>query len=184
MRLGRAVVIAGQIGCGAAAIGRNLTARTGLPFAEVDRVIEHEAGRSLARLAVEEGTRRLEDRAAAVLRRLVESSPRGVVVLGNVWLPASARPLLRDETHLVHIRRPADFLIERLTPRLERDGDWILGGVAAPIDDEAALTPLLERRRSLLLEAHVVLEAGRAHENTVADLLLDSLERVSSGESL
>jgi shikimate kinase len=184
LRLSRAVVLAGQIGCGAAAIGRNVASRTGLPFSEVDRLIEHEAGSSLARLVVEEGPEGLAGRAEAVLARLAGRSPRGLIVVDRAWLPLTARDLLRRRTHFVFIRRPADYLFERLDQELRRSGDWILGGLEVPIRDAVDLKPLLDRRDPLLRESRIVLDGGSGHVHRVAEVLLDSLERICGADSL
>ena len=42
VQLDQAIAIAGQIGSGARMIGRCLSARTGLPFVDVDRQVEHD----------------------------------------------------------------------------------------------------------------------------------------------
>jgi shikimate kinase len=184
LRLPKAVVLAGQIGCGAAAIGRNVASRTGLPFSEVDRLIEHEAGSSLARLVVEEGHEGLAGRAEAVLDRLTGRSPRGLIVVDRAWLPLSAREILRRRTRFVFIRRPADYLLERLDQELRRSGDWILGGLQAPIRDVVDLKPLLDRRELLLRESRIVLDGGSGHANRVAEVLLDSLERICGADAI
>jgi len=184
LRLSKAMVLAGQLGCGAAAIGRNVASRTGLPFCEIDRMIEHEAGCSLARLAVEGGAEGVVRRAESVLARLAGQSPRGLIIVDRAWLPPTAREILRRQTHFVYIRRPIPYLLEHLDHEVRRSGDWILDGHAAPIRDEIELKPLLDRREPLLCDSRIVLDAGADHANRVADVLLDSFEQVSSAEAL
>ncbi|HKK50108.1 MAG TPA: shikimate kinase [Myxococcota bacterium] len=184
LRLSKAVVLGGQIGCGAPAIGRNVASRTGLSFSEVDRVIEHEAGMSLARLVFEDGLERLEMRAELVLSRLVHQSPRGIIVLDRAWIPETARDLLRRQCHFVHVRRPMEYLVERFDAERRRSGDWIFEG--SPEAARAAGDPgsVFDRREPRLRESRIVLEAGDQHANRVADLLLESFEQVSGAETL
>jgi shikimate kinase len=184
LRLSRSVVLAGQLGCGAAVIGRHIASRTGLPFCEVDRSVEHEVGCSLARLAFEEGPGYIERRAEAILTRLVSRSPFGVVVLDRAWLPPTARGVLHRQTHFVHIQRPVEYLTKRLDQEIRRAGDWVLGGSSIGPEERIDPDRLIDRRRLLLGEAHVVLDAGEQHEIHVADLLLESLEQVSGAAVL
>ena len=182
-RLARHVVLAGQIGSGTPVIGRNVSSQTGLPFLEVDRLIEHESGRSLDRLAVEQGGASLARDAGSVLERLSRQTPFGLIVLDRVWPAASARELLCSRMDFVHVRRPTAWLLERLPEEVRRAGDWILEGAATPKSADHALLVHLERREPLLREAGIVLEAGFMHANQVADVLIDSLEQLLADES-
>jgi len=185
LRLGKTVVLGGQIGCGAAAIGRNVSGRIGLSFSEVDRLIEHEAGMSLAKLAFEDGPDRIGLRAESVLARLVQRPPHGIVVLDRAWPGPSAREILSHQALFVRIDRPAEYLAGRWAVELERSGDWLLGetSLRLPIQDARDLEPFFARRETLLCEAQIVLEAGDRHANRVADLLLESFEQISGAET-
>ena len=145
--LPRPVVIAGFSDCDAPAIGRLVSARTGLPFCEIDRQIEHAAGRSLAALVVDEGEGAVDRRAHAILERVSRQRPFGVIVLDRAWLPGPARSLLRERVELVHVRR---------------------GGVASGRGDE--------RRAALLVDATMLLEAEDQHAHRLAEMLIDALE--------
>lgn len=182
--LEKPVVLAGQLGCGVAAIARHVSGRTGVRFEEIDRLIEHEAGSSLARLAVEEGRDRIEARSAELIRRIVTRRPFGLIVLGSAWPGEAVSQILSRETHFIHVERPLAFLRKRLPQQIERDGDWITGGLFDWTQPEADHEPLFERRRPLLSAAHGVLDAGDQHASAVAGILLDSLERVSAAESI
>jgi shikimate kinase len=184
IRLGRSVVLAGHIGSGAAAIGRHVCSRTGLPFHEIDRLIEHEAGCSLARLVVERGRDRVERWAEAVLTRLVDHPPYGVIVFENAWPPLRAYQVLRLRSHFVCIQRPTGYLLDRIESEVRRAGDWILEGQSLPVHEEVDLKPLLDRRTPLLCKARIVLDAGEKHVNHVAGVLLESFEEISGAEVL
>lgn len=184
IRLARSIVIAGQLGCGARMIGRTLSARTGLPFAEVDRLIEHEAGRSLREIAAEEGTKRIEALARTVLERRALERPFGLIVVDRAWPAAESRRLLRRRLDFVHVKRPARFLFERLTRRLGPAEGWLLGELAGNLRDESDLEPLFAQRTPLLAEAQILLDAGSRHEMRVAQLLAGSLEAVSGAQTL
>jgi shikimate kinase len=184
LRLGRCVVLAGQIGSGAPAIGRHVCSRTGLPFHEVDRLIEHEAGCSLARLVVERGRERLERQTESILIRLLQQQPYGVVVLDKAWLPARTKQVLRLRTHFVCIQRPTSYLLEQIDTEVRRSGDWILEGARLPFREDVDLKPLLDRRAGLLCEARILLDAGEQHVGRVASVLLESFEQISGAEAV
>lgn len=174
--LTRPMVIAGQIGCGARRVGRALTARTGLPFAEIDRLIEHEAGCSLAQIAASEGPARVARWSLAVMERLATQRPYSLIVLDSAWPPTSSiKPLLR-KLDFVHLQRDSAFLLERFDKERRRTGEWILDGLSTNEASADLLAPLRDRRLPLLREAQILLDAGKQNEIHTAELLLDSLE--------
>lgn len=182
-RITRHVVLAGQLGSGTPAIGRNVSSQTGLPFLEIDRLIEHEGGRALDRLAVEEGVAALSRDAEAILERLSRQTPFGLIVFDRVWPAASTGETLCSRTDFVYVHRPIEWLLERLPEEVRRAGDWILEGASTPKSADHAMHVQLARRERLLREAGFVLEAGVMHANQVAEVLIDSLEQLLADES-
>jgi XRE family aerobic/anaerobic benzoate catabolism transcriptional regulator len=183
-RISRAVVVAGQLGCGAAAIARNVAARTGLPFVDLDRSIEHEAGRSLARIAFDEGREGVARRAESILDEVVGRSPRGLVALGRAWPPPSAGWMLMKRSYFIHIDRTYDYIAKRIQREFVRAGDWLFDGMPLPSGEPDGLRPLFAERDALLANAGIVLDAGDQHVHDVAEVLLDSLEDAAGAERL
>ena len=176
IRLERPIVLAGQIGCGAAAVAWQIAAQTGLSFVSIDRLIEHEAGRELARLAVEEGITSLLARTDAVFERVAREMPFGLVVLDRSWPSASVRDTLRSRTCFVHLRRPEAYLARQFDEELRRAGDWILRTPVPASGDPADLPALLAHREALLREAEIVFEADELHPHSLAQGLLETLD--------
>jgi len=183
-RIRKTAIVAGQLGCGAPAVARHVAARTGLPFVEIDRLVEHEAGRSLARIAFEEGRDGVEQRAESILGRIVGQSPYGLVALDHAWVPTTVRKLLMHRTYFMHLKRSHEYLATRIGRELHRAGDWMLDGKTLPPTETADLPPLHGRRAPLLADARIVLDAGDRHIHDVAEILLDSLEHVADAERL
>ena len=183
-RLTRPIVLGGQIGCGARLVGRMLCARTGLPFVEVDRQIEHEAGQSLARFAETHGTKRIAYRARAVLERLATQRPFPVIALDRAWPGADTAPLLRKQFDFVHIERPTHYLLDRIEKELHAAGSWLLGDQPLVLRNESDLAPLLDEREPLFSEARILLDAGERHELQVAEELRSALESVTNAQEL
>lgn len=181
-RLTRPIVIGGQIGCGARMIGRMLCARTGLPFVELDRQIEHEAGESLARLIETQGLKRTVQRTRAVLERLALQRPCAVVVLDRAWPGADSFHLFRRRLDFVHVERPTEFLLDRAGRELRAVGSG--DDMPSVVRDKDDLKPIWDERTPLLSEARILLDAGERHELQVAEILMDALESVTSAQAL
>ena len=184
LSLSRPILVAGQIGSGTRLIGRTLCARTGLPFVEVDRQIEHEAGRSLARIATEDGLNRLANWSRSVLERLAIQRPWAVVVLDRAWPARESSSVLRRRFDFVSIQRDPAFLFERVEEVLHSEHHWILTGHENKLESEHDLECLHAERDPLLREAGIMLDAGAQHEHRVASILLDALEPVAGAERI
>lgn len=183
IRLEKPIVLAGQIGCAAPAVGRNIAAQTGISFTEIDRLIEHEAGRSLARIAVEDSIDRLAAWADSTLFRIAGETPFGLIILDRAWPSMATRDTLRRRTHFVYLQRSIDFLRQAFAEELQRTGDWILRGRPGSAGDEIGLPELHARREPILCDAEIVLEAGDLHAHRIASMLLESLEQIVDVET-
>jgi len=184
LALMRPVVLGGQVGCGARLIGRSLSARTGLPFVEVDRQVEHEAGVSLAKLAAEQGVGQVAARARSVLEAVAIRRPWSIVVLDRAWPTSEVRPLFRRRLDFVHVRRPAGYLRGRMRQELWRSA----GGNGCAVlsvegRSEEEVDACSTARDSLLNEAKVLVEAGEQHEHRVGEILLGALETITHAEA-
>lgn len=184
LHLARPLVIAGDLGGGSRLIGRTVCARTGLPFVEVDRQIEHEAGESLSALADRIGTKRLAERARTVLERVARERPWAVVALEWAWPNHEATHLFRRKLSMVYVQRPGAFLLERVEKEVHRAGPWVLDGSPCVFRDEGDLASLHQARRDLLGHASVLLSAGDLHAHRVSDLILDELDSMLEGERI
>ncbi|MDD9935042.1 MAG: hypothetical protein OXT09_15630 [Myxococcales bacterium] len=71
--LERPLCVIGFMGAGAARTARALASRAGLPFQDLDRIVEHVAGMSRARLMVSRGPERLRDTEREQLERVPAS---------------------------------------------------------------------------------------------------------------
>lgn len=114
------IALLGIRGAGKSSIGARLAARLTLPFFELDRLIEAEAGLSLAEVFAlhgEEYYRRLEVEA---LRRLLRESTGAVLATGGgIITNPEARTLLEEHTITVWLKANA----EEYWNRVVRQGD-------------------------------------------------------------
>ncbi len=182
--LSRPMLIAGQLGCGARMVGRTLAARTGLPFIDVDRRVEHETGTSLADLVARIGVAAVARRTRNVLEASALERPAAVVVLDAAWPSRDARSLFGRRMEFVHLERPSGYLLARIEKEIHRGGRWLLGERPFTFRTADDLAPLREVRSDLLSAATVRYDAGEQHAHEIVDGLLESLEAVFGAHAL
>jgi len=94
------VVLVGLMGSGKSTVGRLLADRWGLPFIDLDAVIEIRSGLSIPEIFTREGEAGFREREAEASRAIAPSSPV-VVAVGGGWM---ARAELRDSwPHAVRV---------------------------------------------------------------------------------
>lgn len=175
VQLDQAIAIAGQIGSGARMIGRCLSARTGLPFVDVDRQVEHENGASLRAQVASVGPRRLAERARDVLERVSLQRPWPVIVLDAAWPSIAATHLFTRRLALVYVQRPDSFLLEHVEKDLHRAGQWLVGDRPFVFRDARDLEHLHRDRAEILAKARILYDAEDLHPHRVAEALQDAL---------
>lgn len=89
--LERPLVLAGPPGVGIGSVGSALCSLTGWPYVEVERVIEHEVGRSIAGLVSREGIALVTARCWSHLYRAIIRSPAACVAVHAPVIAADPR---------------------------------------------------------------------------------------------
>ena len=104
--LDRPVVLVGFFGARLPQIAAAFSATTGVPLGDLERMIEHQAGRSLARLVYESGVEALHQQEESLLAGLLKDSPPPIIALGAATLQhaPSARLLRRHHAQVVYVR--------------------------------------------------------------------------------
>lgn len=181
--LSRPILIAGQLGARTRLIGRSFCARTGLPFVDIDRKIEHEAGRSLTQIAEVEGPARVANWARFILDRFARERPRSVIVLDRAWPEIDSKQQLTNRVDFVHVLLPRGVLFDLMREELYGPASWLLYREPEERRDPSRwkeyFDTWLSRRTPLLDYASILLEADRLHPHDVAKLLIDSLESIA-----
>lgn len=153
-----------------------LSSMTGLPFTDIDRQIEHFAGRSLAQIQIEEGEaawRELERQ--VVLRSLRERPPRILCLGEGALLDAKVRKEVMLRSRLVYVRRPREVLLRNIQKGLgESPGRYPLFIQDMPTDT-VALEPLLAEREAHYERAHVHVDVADIGAIDVAKLVAERL---------
>ncbi len=169
---GRTLWLVGMMGAGKSAVGPELARLLGLPFADADRLLEAEAGGTVAEIFEREGEAGFRDRE----RRVVESlAGRPLVVAlggGAVAQPGLAERVAAAGT-VVYLRAGLDTLLERIG---EGGGRPLLAG----LDREGRrqrLSALLARREPVYLGADLVVDTDGLAPVEVAERIARALRK-------
>lgn len=160
------IALVGLRGAGKSSLGARLAADAGMPFIELDREVEREAGAMLSELFGmygQDGYRRFERRA---LERVLAEHPRCVIATGGSLVTA-------DETYARLLSSCFTVWLkaapEEHMARVIAQGDMRpIHGHAAAMDD---LKQLLIERTRLYAQADVTVDtAGRTVRQSLAEL--------------
>jgi XRE family transcriptional regulator, aerobic/anaerobic benzoate catabolism transcriptional regulator len=167
------IALVGLRGAGKSSLGTRLAADLGLPFIELDREIEREAGTTLAGLFGmygQEGYRRFERRA---LERVLADNERCVIATGGSLVTAyETYARLLGACFTVWLKAAPEEHMARVIAQ----GDMRpIHGHAAAMDD---LKQLLIERTHLYAQADVAVDtAGRTLKQSLAELKKHSQDR-------
>ncbi len=176
-RAPRVVALLGVRGAGKSTIGRQLATRFGAEFAELDRLVESEAGLSLAEIFALHGEGYFRELEVAALRRFLAArrrdapDARGVHAVlatgGGIVENAEAWALLEKHTVTVWLRASADAHWNRVV----RQGDPrpMAGRPAA----KSELRRLLARRAPLYRRARHHVDTSRLDVAASVRLIAD-----------
>ncbi len=170
--LDQPVCLTGFLGSQVDRAGSLLAARMGLPCAQLDRLVEHAAGMSLARLWVEKGRDEAARLEGEQLARALRERPCGVLVLGaSTLLDPENRRRVREGGRLVYAARPLEALYASIQTAREESPAVFPEFVLTGPQDEQTLVPLLAERESGYREAEIQIEAGGLTPNGLASAI-------------
>ena len=175
----RPLVLVGHPGAGVAAIARMVSGRTGLTFNDVPRAVESRAGRSCARILIEDGVETLRTLEAAALDQAVRRRPHGVVAVGSGALENDAvRAATKSAAHLLWVQRPDEVLLDRIRAAIARAPESVTEFVVSLPTTVEDLSTFLAPRDRVRTESDSILEAADLHPGQVATDLLATLDRM------
>lgn len=177
-QLSRPLAVTGQLGSGVASVARGVAARTGLPFVELERLVEARIGSTRALLAHQKGFGALRaEEESALLRALRDRPPPILSIEGAMPTGQTMLDMLHESASVVYVRHPEEELLARIQScRRQSPARYPEFMISAPCSLEA-LAPFLAQRSDALERAHAFVDAGGLHAHRIAELLLDSLDR-------
>lgn len=155
------------MGSGKSTVGPLVAARLGWKFADVDDVIEAEAGCTIAELFRQHGEEAFREREHATIARLAAGDGLVLALGGGAIERAETRSLLlaAPETLLVHLEVQLETTLQRC------------GGtetVRPVLADHANLAARYERRLPLYREAHASIRVDELSPQQVAEAVLSA----------
>lgn len=97
----RRIALVGMPASGKSTVGRNLAARIGLPFIDLDDIIEAEAGASCGEIFAREGEPSFRARESRALGQVASGGPVVMATGGGCILAEANRTVLRDNFTVV-----------------------------------------------------------------------------------
>ena len=110
------VVLIGMPGCGKSAVGRELARRMGRPFADLDKLIEEQAGRTIPEIFAQEGEAAFRSLESQVVREAGRETGRVVSTGGGGVTRQENRAPLRQNGVIVHLTRDLSLLSKKGRP--------------------------------------------------------------------
>ena len=161
------VALIGLRGAGKSTLGAQLAAEHGVPFIELDREIEREAGTSMNEILLlhgQPGYRRYERRA---LLRIAEEHPEGVVMTtgGSIVSERETFDLLQSRFYCVWLKTSPDEHMARV----------IAQGDMRPFDSNGASHEALDDIRRILASREALYARADAVVDTAARTLKQSM---------
>jgi XRE family transcriptional regulator, aerobic/anaerobic benzoate catabolism transcriptional regulator len=165
------IALIGLRGAGKSTLGSQLAAERGVPFIELDREIEREAGTSMSEILLlhgQAGYRRYERRA---LLRIAEENAAGVVMTtgGSIVSERETFDLLQSHFYCVWLKASPEEHMSRVVAQGDmRPFDSTRGATQEALDD---LRRILASREALYARADAVVDtAARTVKQSLKDL--------------
>jgi len=160
------IALIGLRGGGKTTLGRELAARVGVPFVEMNKEIERDSGMSLNEifsLSGQAAYRRYERRA---LERVIETQPAAVIATGGSLVSEPGTfDLLLNACYTIWIKAAPDEHMERV---IEQGDMRPMAGNTEAMED---LRRILSEREPLYSKADAVVDtAGRGQDDSIVEL--------------
>jgi shikimate kinase len=111
--LKKPVALVGFFASANESVGQTVAMRSGLNLVEVDRWVEHAAGRSIATLYADQGESNLRGLEARMVKKALAEGPPGIVVLGEgAMVDDFSRKAILEQSVLIHLRYSWAGLLE------------------------------------------------------------------------
>jgi shikimate kinase len=171
----RHLALIGMMGVGKSSVGRRVALRLGRQFLDTDKMVEEEAGSTVAEIFAGEGEAAFRALETATVRRALESDPYAVIAFGGgAVLDPTNSGLARQLALVVWLQAPAWELARRVSASMRRSG-----GTARPLlsqgrPPEEVLDEIARKREDAYkAAAHILVDtAGRSPSQAATAVLI------------
>ena len=172
------IFLVGPPGVGKSTVGRHLAAKLGMPFFDLDGVIEERAGANIPWIFDVEGELGFRDRETQVVRDLVSQDNIVVATGGGVVLRPENRAMLSKNSAVVYLTASLSALVDRTSGNKKRP---LLAGK----DTRQVLQKLMAQRAPFYAEiADITVASSGGSPKKLAGLIAEKVEALASNEDL
>lgn len=171
----RHLVLIGMMGVGKSSVGRRVALRLGRQFLDTDKLVEEEAGCTVAEIFAGEGEAAFRALESAAVRRTLESDPYAVIAFGGgAVLDGANASLARQLALVVWLQAPAWELARRVSASMRRSGGTARPLLAQGRPPEVVLEEIAgQRENAYKAAAHVLVDtAGRSPSQAATAVLI------------
>jgi shikimate kinase len=130
----RHLVLVGMMGVGKSSVGRRIALRLGRQFLDTDKLVEEEAGCTVAEIFAAEGEPAFRVLESAAVRRALDTQPYAVIAFGGgAVLDPISRGLARQLGLVVWLQAPVRDLARRVSASMRRSGGPDRPGAGRPL---------------------------------------------------
>ncbi len=164
------IVIAGMMGCGKTAAGKELAEKTGRAFMDTDIMIAEKEGKSISQIFIQNGEHYFRALEKECIINLAEQYEQVIALGGGAVMNDDAWNRLRQNGITLFL----DFPCRVLARRLEEDHSRPLLKSMNMAEKEKELSRLLKTRRPRYEQAEIIL---RFHKETDIDEIVRKIIR-------
>ncbi len=168
------IALTGFMGSGKSRIGREISGRIGIPFYDLDEIIEREEKKRITEIFQAMGEPHFRMLEYKYLRDLI-GEKRGVIALGGGAIQkAEIRDLLERHAITVYLNVPMETLVQRL--KKDKNRPLLRNSDGKLLEDQqlrSRIAEILERREPLYQKADIVLgiQPGWTRNQTAHELI-------------
>lgn len=167
----RNIVLTGFMGTGKTTVGKTLAEWVTFDFADMDSIIEQEAGKTIPEIFAAEGEAGFRERERETARRLAQGSKQVIATGGGTVKDPQNMEALRETGIIVCLTASVDTILQRT----EAQGQRPLLDDAGE-DRKAAVEKLLAERDSLYKDADYIIETDGKTPDEVAGEIFSRFE--------
>jgi shikimate kinase len=151
--LNRPITLVGLMGAGKTKIGKALSVLFGVPFADVDDVIETVAGIPITSIFELYGEEKFRDIEAREIAKLVSTQPAIISTGGGAFVHGETRAIINKHTLSVWLKAKPETLANRITNKASRP-------LLRDKDPVTVLSALSTERSPYYQEAHLIVDTN------------------------
>jgi shikimate kinase len=164
----RSVVLVGMMGAGKSSIGRRLSARLAIPFADADAEIETAAGMSISDIFATYGEAHFRSGETRVIARLLEGGPQVLATGGGAFMNADTRAGISAHGVSIWLKADLEVLMRRIKRRQDRP-------LLHTDDPGETLRALIDERYPAYAQAHITIQSRDVPHEKIVDEIVTAL---------